>query len=71
MSANDGILIQQTKSGWEVRHYDADGCYNDLIGTTETLDGAVDMANKWERDEIDDCGFGAEYGMTIKKLTEE
>lgn len=68
MSANDEILIIQTKNDWKVYHHDCDGCYNNLIGKAKTLEEAVDVADNWKWDNIKAGGFPPEYGYQIIKF---
>ena len=66
MSSNNMIVIRKKGQKWIVSHNDLDCGEIEKIGKAETLEEAVEMANSFERDYIEN-GYGIEYGLRIIK----
>ena len=66
MSANNQLVIIKVKNGYTVRHIDIDSG-KDSYGKfpfCDTLEEAVKIANKFERESLAE-GIGIEYGLKI------
>lgn len=64
ISANNIVLIKEYKESPRFRVVDKciEGCGGFEIGTSETLEGSVKIANKYQEEEI------VEYGVSIRLL---
>lgn len=65
MSANNEIFIKKINNKWRVIHNDIDCGELEKIGEFDDLETAVNRANEFKRECIDD-GFGVEYGLRIE-----